>query len=296
MLLITGATGHSGKYFIRSLIENKYEGKIRCVVRENSDLDLLNNSQLNLELVYGDLSNPDFVDEIMPGIDTVMHIYNIHYSVDIIKAAIKNNVKRAYLVHTTGVFSNYKEASQEYKLIEKEIKRIADTAIDITILRPTMIYGDMQDHNMSKFIKMLHSTPIFPLLGGGKALIQPVNAKDLGEAYHKALNNFEKTANKYYVLSGDKPRSLKEIFKIISKKLNKHTIFIPIPIKFGVVIALVLKLITNGKVDFVEKVLRMGEDRNFSHNEAFEDFNFTPQSFESGISKEIIEFKEKIKK
>ncbi|NPV51877.1 MAG: nucleoside-diphosphate sugar epimerase [Candidatus Methanofastidiosum sp.] len=174
--------------------------------------------------------------------------------------------------------------------------KIAKNKISLTILRPTMIYGDMCDHNMSKFIKMINNLPFFPLVNGGKSLIQPVNARDLGKAYYDVLMNPQITANKQYNLSGNKPISIKEALTIISKKLNKNTIFIPVPINISVFIAYMLKGMTLGKLDIVEKILRMGEDRVYSHELAKKDFNYNPMSFEEGIDIEINEFKKMTRK
>lgn len=227
----------------------------------------------------------------MKDVETVFHIYNIYHSPKIIEAAINNKVERAILVHTTGIYSKYKSASSEYNRIESEVIKKAKDKITLTILRPTMIYGDMCDHNMSKFIKMIDKFRIFPLINGGKSLIQPVNARDLGKAYYDVLMKPEVTADKQYNLSGDKPISIKEALTIISNKLDKNTVFISVPIKMSVFAAYILKGITVGKVNIVEKVLRMGEDRAYSHELAKKDFNYTPMSFDEGIEIEINEFK-----
>ncbi len=190
MLLVTGITGHTGRYFLQELINNKYEGPIRCIVRETSDTSLLDNSGLNIEKVFGNLDDPDFIDSVMDGIETVMHIYNIHHSPVIVEAAIKKKVKRAILVHTTGIYSEFKYASEGYKKIEQkimELKSIPKCPTNITILRPSMIYGDLCDRNMSKFIKMVDKLRIMPVIDGGKSLIQPVNARDLGKAFFTVL-------------------------------------------------------------------------------------------------------------
>jgi nucleoside-diphosphate-sugar epimerase len=291
MLLVTGITGHTGRYFLQQLINNNYQGKLRCTVRKTSNIETLENSGLDIEIVVGDLNNESFINEIMKDVKTVLHIYNIHHSPKIIQAAINNKVERAILVHTTGIYSKYKSASSEYICIESEVMKMAKDKISLTILRPTMIYGDMCDHNMSKFIKMIDKLRIFPLINGGKSLIQPVNARDLGKAYYDVLMNPEVTADKQYNLSGDKPISIKEALTIISNKLDKNTVFISVPIKMSVFAAYILKGITVGKVNIVEKVLRMGEDRAYSHELAKKDFNYTPMSFDEGIEIEINEFK-----
>lgn len=290
MLLVTGITGHSGRYFLKELIKNKYKGPIRCVVRETSDTTLIDNSGLNIEKVVGDLNDQSFMDISTVGIDTVLHIGSIFYSITVIKAAIKNDVRRAILVHTTGTYSKYKSASEEYKNIELEVNRIANaTSIGLIILRPTMIYGNINDKNMIIFIKMVDKLRLLPVIDYGKGLLQPVNARDLGKAYYLALAN-QKIMNGDYILSGEKPIEMLNMFKLISNILNKKTVFISVPLGFGVFLARMLKVFTLGKIDYIEKVQRMGEDRSFSYQDAAKDFGYKPMSFAEGLKIEIEQY------
>lgn len=294
MLLVIGVTGHTGRYFLQELIKNKYEGKIRFLIRKKSDEDLLKNSGLNYEIVNGDLEDVESLKIACKDIDTILEIYNIRYSLNVLEASIQNNVKRIIFVHTTGIFSKYKMASGEYRLIEKEVKdKAMKNKIDITILRPTMIYGDICDHNISKFIKMMDKMRIYPMIAGGQAEIQPVNARDLGRAYYQVLINHEKTKNKDYNLSGEAPIKIKSMLKLILKYLNKKSIFVPIPMFISVSTAYILKFITLGKKDIVEKVLRMNEPRVFDNEEARKDFGYTTINFEEGIKEEVEQYKKK---
>ena len=287
MLLVTGITGHSGSYFLRELINHKYEGKIRCVVRNSSDTSLIDNSGLHIEKVVGDLSDQDFMDKSMVGIDTVLHIGTIFYSVTVMNAAVKNNVRRVILVHTTGIYSKYKSASEEYKNIESEVKKIINTSqISLIILRPTMIYGNIIDNNMVVFIRMVDKLRLFPVIDHGKSLLQPVNGCDLGKAYYQVLTN-PNIMNGDYILSGEKPITMLNMFKLISNTLGKKTTFVSVPLGFGVFLARILKAFTLGKVDYIEKVQRMGEDRSFPHDAAFRDFGYTPMPFAEGIKMEV---------
>ena len=89
-----------------------------------------------------------------------------------------------------------------------------------------MIYGDLCDKNMSKFIKMVDKFRILPVINGGRSLLHPVNARDLGKAFYKVLMSPEETSGKAYDLSGEKPITMIHVFKLISKYLNKKTIYI----------------------------------------------------------------------
>lgn len=293
MLLITGITGHSGRYFLQELINHKYGKPIRCIVRTTSESDLLDKSGLNIEKVYGDLNDSEFIRASVKGVDEIMHIYNIHHSPIIVEAAIDNKVKRAILVHTTGIYSKFNNASQRYRNIERKVAEMTsdpNCVTKITILRPTMIYGDLCDSNISKFIRIIDKLSIVPVIDGGKCLIQPVNARDLGRAYYDVLESPKSTANKAYDLSGEEPIQMIEVFKIISKHLNKKIMFVSVSLGFGELLAKLAKLLTLGRVDYVEKVQRMAEDRSYSNEKAKKDFGYSTMSLDQGIEVEVKQY------
>lgn len=156
-----------------------------------------------------------------------------------------------------------------------------------------MQYGDLCDHNMSKFIKLIDKFRVLPVINGGKNLIQPVNARDLGKTYLSVLMSPDKTDGRIYDISGEKPIKMIDAFKLISKELNKKTIFINVPLSLGVFIANVIKILSLGRINFVEKVQRMGEDRCYPHDAATKDFGYNPIPFEEGIHIEVQEYLKK---
>ena len=294
MILVTGITGKSGTWFLKRLIREK-EGlkntKLRVVVRNTSNVELIDRSGLPIEKVYGDLHDASFAEEAMKNVSTVFHIAGIHTSLNVVKAAINRNVKRLILVHTTGIYSKYKSASHHYIETERQIEEmVASRNMDVTILRPTMIYGSVSDNNVIIFIKMVDKLKLFPVINHAKYSLQPVHEKDLGEAYYQVLFNAEKTRNKNYILSGKEPVLLIDMLKTIGFYLGKKNTFISIPFPVAYVGACFLYGLTAGRVDFRERVQRMVEPRTFPHNEASEDFGFSPVGFKEGVKKEIDEY------
>ena len=51
-----------------------------------------------------------------------------------------------------------------------------------------------------------------------------------------------------------------------------------------------VKELTGGRVDYVEKALRLSENRIFSHAEATRDFGFEPEPFDIGLKREVEEY------
>ncbi|MER2076576.1 NAD-dependent epimerase/dehydratase family protein [Psychrobacillus psychrotolerans] len=286
MLYITGITGHTGAWLLKRLIKENYQGLIKCVVRKDSDTTLIDQSGLNIEKLYGDLNDIHFLTDSMKNVETVIHISSIMYSPKVLESAIKNNVNWAILVHTTGRYSKYKSASEEYIKIEDSLLEMKDK-INLTVLRPTMIYGSSADRNMIKLIDFLYRFKFFPLFGKGENLMQPVHAKDLGNAYYDVLMNKEATMNQNYNLAGKEPISYKTLINIVSSKLHKKTVLISIPLGFSIFLAKVYNKITSKALISEEQVLRMQEDKAFPYDKATKDFGYNPIDYENGIDEEI---------
>src|ERR1035437_8433240 len=156
-----------------------------------------------------------------------------------------------------------------------------------------MIYGHPDDRNMNDFIRMVDKLRLLPVIDHGKSLIQPVHGGDVGKAYYQVLNE-SNIVDGDYILSGEKPITILEMFKMISDNMGRKTTFISVPLGLAVFMARCLKITTFGKIDYVERVLRMGEDRSFSHEVARSDFNYAPMPFAEGLRTEIEQYLESL--
>lgn len=292
MLLITGITGFSGNYFLMHLIDNNYKLPIRFTIRPGSDTSVLDSCDLNFEKILCDLDDESALDDAMFGIDEVFHIGSIFYSKKVVRSAIKNKANRIICVHTTGIYSKFKSAADEYKKIELDIEKMikdSESSIQLIYLRPTMIYGYMGDRNIAIFIKMVDKLKLFPLIDYGRNFLQPVNGKDLGKAYFQLLTK-KNIKGGDYILSGKNAISMFDIMRMISNYLGKKTIFFNIPLNVSIFLAQLFKFVSINKLDFVERVQRMSEDRSFSHTDAARDFGYDPMPFSEGLRDEVKQY------
>lgn len=295
-IAVTGITGHTGCCFLAELNKNKYSGEVRCLVRESSNTEYLDESHLKITKVYGDIRDESAIRELLHGADTVINIANIRYTLPILKIANELSVKRMVTVHTTGIYSKYKMAADEYKSIEASVEEFLERSeVQLIILRPTMIFGDMADHNISKFIKIVDALPIIPEINHGESKIQPVNARDLGKAYYSVCT-YDGVLEKDYIVSGSDAITMHQLYVLISKYLGKKRFYITIPIEIGVLVAKIVKILSFGKYDYVERVLRLAEDRNFSYENAKRDFGYLPEAFNIGLKREVSQYIEAKKK
>lgn len=295
-VLVTGITGKSGVFLLESIISNidNLQNYFFGFIIRNKDKAKDISEKVGLCSVYvGDLNDEEFLSMVFSdGYTTLLHIAGIQKSLKITRAAINGGVTWLILVHTTGIYSKYKAAGEEYRQIESEISRmIHNKNVDLTILRPTMIYGNMNDRNISVFIKMVDKLRWFPVVDGAKYELQPVWCGDLGKAYYQVLMNPERTRNRNYNLSGGEPIKLIDIFKTIASYLNVKNKFVSFPFWISYTMAILLYVCSFSKIDFREKVQRLVEPRVFDHDDATKDFGYNPVPFNVGVKSLIDEYK-----
>lgn len=307
-IVITGITGKSGQCFLKRLLDESenlkgYKFKLICRKRGkysgNTDgyklvNEAVSGTGLNIELCDVDLENSNEIHSVFQEpVYMVIHIASVKMTLNIVPIAIEHGVDNIIMVHTTGIYSKYKAAGEEYRQIESKISDIINKYvaqgrnINKTIIRPTMIYGDLNDKNISVFIKMVDKMRIFPVVNGAKYELQPVWCKDLGNAYYDIMMNWEITKNKEYILSGGKPIELREIFEEIARQLDVKNIYVSCPYPIAYAGACVIYLLSFKKIDMREKVQRLVEPRAYGHEEATRDFGYAPLPFEIGVREEI---------
>jgi len=218
-LLITGATGQTARHFFDRLRKEKYAHKVKCLVRNNSKIDNINSKGLNIELVVCDFNDINSLKTALYGIKTVLHIAHITLSEKLLQAGDEVGVNWFICVHTTGRYSKFRTASANYVRIENIL---LNKYSNLTILRPTMIYGSKSDQSMWKLIDFLYRNSFFPIFGSGDNMLQPVNAIDLGNAYFEVLKHKNNAIGKEYNLSGRDHISYNSLLKEITKALKKR--------------------------------------------------------------------------
>lgn len=298
-LAITGLTGKSGSVFASliseniSEIERSFPGGLRFILRPTSKLSNIQRMLPNATSCIGELTDIEFLQHSFENVDTVFHIAGIHWSREVVEAASTCHVRRLIVVHTTGVYSKYKLAGEEYRQIDSFVYNTCQKKnIILTILRPTMIYGNTKDRNVIKFIKMVDRFPLMPVVKGANYKLQPVHFSDLGKAYYSVLMREDTTSNKEFVLSGGQPILLRDMLQEIGKNLGKRVRFISCPFWIAYSGAWVILVTTFGKIDSREKVQRLCENRAYSHDEATKAFGYDPMTFEEGIVQEVNDYKE----
>lgn len=288
-LIIFGARGNTANYFLKILEKEKFEGEITVVSRDKNKNNYFNQFKLNFKILNGDIKETSFLEKCFDNIDTVLNLANMENSPKIVEIGSKHKVKWFILVHSTMIFSKNKSKFILNRInIEKDLLKKNK---NLTILRPTMIYGNKRDINISRLIKYLDKFKIFPIFGNGKNLLQPVYVNDLSKSYFNVIKNKNVTFNKCYNLAGKNSIEYLKILKIIESSLKKKIIFIRLPINISTILVKILNILFFGKFPInSSQVRRQGEDKIFSFDEATKDFNFNPIKIEEGLKQQIKDY------
>jgi len=237
---ITGASGHIGSCLVREL---KKQGALVKVLVHNfrSDLD-----ELDVELIRGNLLEPESLIPLCEGVDVVFHlaaqidignssiaqIYdtNVTGTKNIIKAAKYGSVKK--FIHFSSIHAFQTEPSHsmldetrplvhsdktiyEYTKAEgeREVMKAVKEGLDAVILNPTAVIGpfDYRGSLLGQALLKIYQNKLPFLVSGG---YNWVDVRDVVAASLQAIESGRMGEN--YILSG-KFCSLEELSVMISK-------------------------------------------------------------------------------
>ena len=229
-----------------------------------------------------DVSETNTIAKALKNVDSMIHLVHIKYIPNVITACKKAGVNRLTLIGSTGMFSKYRKYAEEYIELEKKVD---ESGLDYTVIRPTMIYGNHLDENIHKLVKIVDRFRIFPVLGSGENLLQPIYAEDLARVILNAHRSQIAIGEKYNV-AGDHPLAFNEIIEEIIRTLNSKTYMFHIPKIISLVLGRLGDVIPNNLVNY-ERVQRLAEDKDFEYDKAAEELGFDPMPFEEGIELEV---------
>jgi nucleoside-diphosphate-sugar epimerase len=282
-VLVTGATGFTGDYVARRLIEGGAD--VCCFVRPSSDTRRL---PRGADLCAGDLDDPVSLERALSGMDALANVASIGFghAPSIVRAAENAGVWRAVFISTTAIFTALEARSRSVRLAAEEC--VTRSRLRYTILRPTMIYGSSRDRNMCRLIRFLRRWRAVPVFGDGRSLQQPVYVGDVADAVVRCFET-PATARRCYNLSGAAPLAYNEVIETLGRLLGLKVLKIHVP--SGPVVA-ILRALERFPVKLPiksEQILRLNENKTFDHSEAAKDFGFAPLLFQDGIRVELQE-------
>ncbi len=279
-VLVTGATGFLGEYVMRQLLGSGSD--IRAFVRPGSRIGWL--QQHDVELRFGDLAERASLERALRGVDVFLNIASLGdgHAANIVSAAQASCVARAVFVSSTSVFTQLSSVSKPVR-VEAE-RLIAESGLNYTILRPTMIYGTPRDRNIWRLIGYLSRWPAIPVVGRGDALQQPVFVEDVATAVVRSASA-DHAIGKVYDLAGAVPLSFVQMIDSVCTRLGRSVARIHVSPWLACAAAAVFSRL--GLRITPEQVARIEENKVFDISTAATDLHFAPLDFDHGLAREL---------
>lgn len=283
--LVTGASGFIGGHLVNTLVKEGH--KVKVLVRSTSSY----NPQ-NAEIIKGDLSNLEALNQATKDIDIVIHSAALVDSIDkenflktnvegtrnIVNASIKNKIKKFIYISTCDVMFDPQGLYGGTKLQGEKI--VENSGLTYISLRPNTVYGNGGDRGVSKLKDLVKKSFFVPLIGDGNYLLQPIYIQDLCKCILEVSKNGIK--NDVFELGGPTTISYKDLVKLITKELKLKRINVPIPlpiVKFGADVISKFKDTSWNK----EKISKLGRDKAMDTSRMVNELKVNPITIQEGI-------------
>src|SRR5579863_5109956 len=290
MILITGATGYIGRHLVTRLVA---EGeRPRCLVRDTKRAATILPAD-KVELVQGDTITPVSLAAAVKGIDTIVHAAfitadhkqsagnhyeetNVHGTRNIIQAAKEAGVRRIIEISGLGTRPDKPGTYMQGRYLAE--KMLKESGLDWTIIQPSVLFG-----KDAPFIKgladLIGSSPVVPLIGGGKIMFQPIYVEDVVTIIIDVLEEPERTKNKTYTIGGPAYFSFTQVIDALLHTMHKTRIKAPAPTSLVSLGAAVMEAVLP-KPPLTKAALTLFTfDNTTDLNSVERDFGFVPLSF-----------------
>lgn len=320
--LVIGGTGFIGSHIIKCLLSKNIE--VKALIRRESNVSRL--AGMPIEKIYGNISDINSFLEHTKDVDLIYSVFGIlgkwgvpeqkYWEINtigvknLLESCLNRNIKQLIHISSAGVlgplpngvtgdeFFSY-NPSNVYETTkceaEKTILNYGEKhGIPFTIIRPEFVYGPGDTHVLGIFRAI--QSKRFVLIGKGRSFLHPTYIDDLVFGIHLCTDN-EKAIGKIFLITGDRPVTVKELAETIAEELHVILPKIKIPLFFANTIANILEL--GAKIAQFEPVLTRSrvkfftENRAFSYQKSQNELGYEPKvDFREGVKRTIQWYRE----
>ena len=224
--LILGATSLVGRFLVPLLVESG----VRPLAISRRPLRIDGVDGLQADLHEAGLAAR------LPKLSTVYSLSPIWLLPEALPALMGAGAKRVVAFSSTSRFTKIAspipaERDVAARLAESEARTVSlceEASVNWTILRPTLIYAEGLDGNVSRLARLIRRVGFLPLAGRGEGLRQPVHAEDLAIGAIAALVA-PSAQNRAYDLPGGETLTYRAMAERVFEGLGRKPRIVSVP-------------------------------------------------------------------
>ncbi|MET4801658.1 NAD-dependent epimerase/dehydratase family protein [Bradyrhizobium sp. LB11.1] len=272
--LVVGGSGLVGGYLVDHLARR--HRRVFAVSRSPRS------TTSSVEWIQADLTRPDTLK--FPHFTTLYCTSDATLLAKALPLILSSSVNRVVALSSTSVLTKQdtevpeeRETIQNLTDAEMTIARLCEQRrINWTILRPTLIYAEGRDTNITPLSRLIRRVGFMPVVGGARGLRQPVHAEDLAIGAIAAAES-PAASNKFYSLPGAETLPYREMIGRVFDGMGRSRRLVPVsPWLWRLIFATAKPLFPKANVAMG---LRMMKDMTFDATPAIKDFGWNPRRF-----------------
>jgi NADH dehydrogenase len=292
LIAVTGGTGFVGRAVVSELLGRGHEVRIlarKAPAKPPGD---------NLSYYKGSVVTGEGLDPFVKGADAVIHLVGIireagtntfdavhsRGTMRVVETALRHNVQRYVHMSALGTRENAVSTYHQTKWAGEEAVRASGLAW--TIFRPSIIFGQ-GDEFINMLAGVMRLSPVMPVIGGGKNLMQPVAVSDVAASFRSAVESMEHRS-RIYELGGPDVLDFKTILKTTAKVIGIKRIFIPFPMFLIKPPVTVLQAMGLPLPVTTDQLSMLSEDNIRKGGDPVEDLGIEWTPFEQGIREYLV--------
>jgi NADH dehydrogenase len=237
VILLTGATGVVGGELLPALLADGHE--IRALVR---DPRKLGEHRVDVQIALGDLRDPLSMRHAMRGVETVVHLaatirdqpggtieeLNGLATIRLLRSAERAGANRFVFFSAMGATGFQRTRFFRSKALAEHA--VTESPLRSTVFAPSIIYrpGDP----WITLLQRLSILPVMPVSGEGRALYQPIWARDVARCVAESLDGSSPGSKKdgRYELAGPEALSYDDIVEAVLEASGRRRPLVHVPI------------------------------------------------------------------
>jgi nucleoside-diphosphate-sugar epimerase len=233
--------------------------------------------------VDADLSDPNLAEEL-PQVGTVFSLSPIWLLPQALPALKARGLSRLVAFSSTSRFTKQDSPEASERAVAAALAAAEDQVaafcaahgVAWTILRPTLIYVEGRDCNVSRLAGLIRRFKVLPLSGAGGGLRQPVHAEDLAVGALAAAGAAA-ARDKAYDLTGGETLTYRTMAVRVFEGLGRRPAILPLPPwLFRLLLTLARPFYPGATAAMGD---RMAQDLTFDDSPARRDFGWAPRNF-----------------